>query len=135
MANVTVGGGGSGGGTRVLSSDVESGLVRVWDAASGECLACLEAHEAAVQALLLVPSHNPPPAATATLSSTPAPTGSTPTPTTNTTAVAGKKEAPTLSEDAPLGYGELITASKDKSIKIWDLAVCFVYLPYFLCKY
>lgn len=104
-------------------------IVRVWDTKTGECISTLEGHDDAVQDILLVSpesdrkkkkdatappvlSNDPPilphaPGIPSTLSS------------------AGSSAM--LVNDFHLGTGELITASKDKTIKVWDLKVKLMY--------
>jgi len=78
--------------------------VRVWDTKSGECISALEGHEDAIQnVLLLVPeSERKKKKATTEM---PPPTG-----------------VSSPNSDFHLGCGDLYTASKDKTIKVWDLA-------------
>jgi WD40 repeat protein len=93
-------------GDRLYSGSQES-IVRVWDIKSGECISALEGHEDAIQNVLVaLDSDRRKKKDTDTIDSTPPASA-----TLNTT------------NEFHLGSGELFTASKDKTIKAWDLAV------------
>jgi WD40 repeat protein len=84
-----------------MYSGSQENIVRVWDTKSGECISAMEGHGDTIQHVLLsIPESE------------------------------RKKKRTEISTDLTspndfhLGCGELYTASKDKTIKVWDLTVC-----------
>lgn len=101
-------------GDRIYSGSQEP-IVRVWDIKSGECISALEGHADSVQHVVIA------------LPDSERKKKKDGTPSLSDTAA----QSPAPGNEFHLGSGELFTASKDKSIKVWDLKV-FALLLFFL---